>query len=79
MTPNDVNSAGLLLDILGVWLVFRHGLPPPDARPDTLLMSKASGDAAAQAAKRHKRWATFGIALIVTGFLVQVVSNHWPA
>ena len=74
-----VNSFGLTLDIFGVWLVFRHGLPPPDVEPDAIVTEETPLEEIAAASKRHRRCAAAGIGLITLGFALQIVSNFLPA
>ena len=71
-----VNSAGLLLDIIGVCLVFKFGLPE-DVRRSGASFLRLENDDPVEAAKaaRYDSWARVGLLLLIAGFAVQIISN----
>jgi hypothetical protein len=73
---NVVNSIGLVCDIIGALLVWRYGLPEPIYRRGAIhLICEQSDKAEIAQAKWHNRLALFGIALVIFGFVIQLVSN----
>ena len=81
MVPEIINSIGLLLDIGGVCLLFKFGLPAELKRDGTSDVAYwAIGDPIKQAAekakaKRYENFGRFALGLIVLGFLLQIISN----
>lgn len=74
--PSVVNSLGLSLDIFGALLIWRFGLPMEISRTGaTHLITDECDEAEIQAAKRFDRWSSVGFALLVAGFLLQILSN----
>lgn len=68
-----VSTAGLGLDIVGVILLFFHGLPHDAAYGTTLEW----GDRRERDDwKRALAWSRLGLVLLVAGFFLQAVSNH---
>jgi len=76
MCADYVNSLGLFLDIVGVVLLFFFGLPPGiNAGGGSTIVTRAT--------ERQKRTARIyvclswaALAIIVSGFALQIVSNH---
>ena len=67
-----LNSLGLLLDIVGVVLIFCFGLAPRVR--DVLEIGNAANEA-----KKETRYiwlSRLGLAFIVIGFGFQIISNH---
>jgi hypothetical protein len=77
MSPsNIVNSIGLICDIIGAVLVWRYGLPEPISRTGAVHLILEQTDAAEKAkAKRFDCLARCAVALLVGGFLLQLLSN----
>lgn len=80
LAPNWVtglNSLGLVLDILGVVLLFKFGLPASISRTGTSFLALEGEDKAERAkAQRYDFWARVGLALLIVGFLLQLISNY---
>jgi hypothetical protein len=71
-----VNSVGLVCDIVGAVLIWRYGLPETITRSGTVYLVTEETDEAEKAkARRYDRTARCGIALLVGGFVLQLVSN----
>jgi hypothetical protein len=71
-----VNSAGLFLDIVGVILVWRFGLPQDVRRSGTsYLLLEETDEAQIAKGKLYDKIAHLGIGLLVVGFGLQLVSN----
>lgn len=65
---------GLSLDIVGVVIVFRHGLPPAVNRSGAQLLAVAPPDPEGpKAAARHILISKVGLSLIILGFALQIV------
>lgn len=78
MNYNYVNIIGLICDIIGVWMLFRFGLPS-QVRPNSgalLLDTSEEEDLIRKKANKkieHKaKWALF---IITLGFLFQVTAS----
>jgi len=71
-----VNSIGLVLDISGAILLFKFGLPEDVRREGQsyLLLESTDEDQIAKG-KRYDRYGKLGVALLVSGFFFQFVSN----
>ena len=80
--PAIINSAGLLLDIAGVCLVYRFGIPSVENLRQSGMMiwdSRSFGfndaDASEAKARRKRLLSLTGLGLIVMGFVLQIASN----
>ncbi|MYN65759.1 MAG: hypothetical protein F4X11_12120 [Acidobacteria bacterium] len=82
MDPDVINSIGLALDIAGVVLLFRFGLPSDVVHPDRgdrLLLGGPTPEERQHREtrwNRHRFWSRLGLGLLVVGFALQAVSNH---
>ena len=77
ITASCVNSIGLVFDIVGALLLWRYGLPEPISKTGAIhMIAEQSDQSEIDRAKRFDRWAHAGIALIVLGFLLQLISNY---
>jgi hypothetical protein len=74
-TSNLVNSIGLVCDIIGAVLIWRYGLPEPISRSGDVLLSLEIDETEKAKAKQFDCIARFGIILLVSGFILQLVSN----
>jgi hypothetical protein len=71
-----VNSIGLVFDIVGAVLLWRYGLPEPISRTGAVhLILEQTDDTEKAKAKRYDRIARWGIALLIVGFALQLLSN----
>ena len=71
-----VNSAGLILDIVGAVLVWRYGLPKAISRTGAShLILEETDEGEIAEARRYDRIAQLGIGLLIAGFCLQLVSN----
>lgn len=67
-----INSTGLILDIIGIIILF---VPDYKAVDKNIFAIKPIGGEGPEVYKAKKRMSTMGIALIVLGFILQLVSN----
>ena len=73
-----VNSIGLSLDILGVVLLFFFGLPARVRETGGTTIRWGGGKSDEEAWKEYRRYRCFGrtgLALLVCGFTLQLLSN----
>ena len=82
MDPDYINTTGLVLDIVGVALVYWFGLPSDVEHPDSGIEVTWGTPPADERRSREKRWrrhrfwSRFGLILLGCGFLLQILSNH---
>ena len=72
MTAKIVGSLGLILDIIGVVILFKFGFPQPDLSGESKLL--LAGDDP-DAPRRRKVWVVVslvGLACLVGGFALQL-------
>jgi hypothetical protein len=80
MNTNWFNIIGLILDIVGVLLLFKYGLPSKieDAEGGFVLTSEGKPkEIRERIIKKNKRiyfWSHFGLFLLIIGFILQVIS-----
>ena len=73
---NLLNSIGLVLDIAGVVIIWRYGLPEPLSREGKTYLITGQVDETKKAkAERFDRLSKIGLALVLGGFLLQFVGN----
>lgn len=71
-----ISSCGLILDIIGVILLFRYGLPPEGvSRTGAILIAWGNNPEGREKGKRYDRLSYVALGCLVVGFLVQIVSN----
>ena len=71
-----VNSAGLVLDIIGAILLIKFGIPnkiDPEGR--MAIEWDDTDQAEIKKAKTYQRWSDIAILLIILGFALQLLSN----
>ena len=73
---NIVNSVGLALDIIGVILIWRFGLPASLSRDGhDYLILESTNEPEKRKALTYDHLSQFGLALVVAGFVFQLASN----
>ena len=72
---NPLNILGLLLDIIGVYILFKNALPSPidEMTPHLTINYDAEKDQPVK--ERIKRNARIGFRLIVIGFIFQLLAT----
>lgn len=71
-----VNSAGLILDIVGAMLLLKFGLSSkvdPEGRIYRIVSQRDISEI--EKGKLYKRWSNFAVVLLILGFLFQLISN----
>ncbi len=77
MNSTQINSTGLILDILGALLLIKYGIAPKvDRKGHIHIITEQVDEAEIQKARSYDRWSTFAILLIVLGFALQLLSNY---
>ena len=72
----SINSFGLVLDIIGVCLVWKFGLPAEISRTGAMnLIAEQSDDAQIAQGKMYDRWGKIGLSCLLVGFVFQLISN----
>lgn len=72
----DLNSVGLILDLLGAGLIWRFGLPAELSRSGTQYRAIEGTDADEIAkAKKFDRLSSWGFLSLIVGFALQLASN----
>ncbi|MCY3547049.1 MAG: hypothetical protein OXH49_09215 [Gemmatimonadetes bacterium] len=69
------STVGLILDIFGVVLLFRFGLPPDVSRDGTVRLVLGADEREARKGKRYERLSWAALGLIITGFTLQIVGT----
>ncbi|MCF1193125.1 hypothetical protein LRR18_16170 [Mangrovimonas sp. AS39] len=77
MDCNLLNSIGLVLDIIGVIMLFKYGLPADVSKDGTvgLALQETNYDDIRKW-KKYNFWSRFALGLLVLGFLLQIISNQ---
>lgn len=71
-----VSSSGLMLDIVGVILIFLYGLPEPISREGhQCIITEQVDEKEALKAKKYDFRARIGLTLLILGFALQLVGN----
>ena len=74
--PDVINSVGLFLDIVGVFLLFRYGLPENVSQTGESFFSLAdTNEEEVKKWKRYKKLSYSALVFLVVGFVLQLVSN----
>ena len=75
LSSEIVNTVGLALDIVGVVLLFRFGLPPDVRRGGANFFTWGIDNDEARTASRYDKISWSALGLIVFGFALQIVST----
>ena len=71
-----LNIAGLLLDIVGVVLIFRFGLPSKiDPEGHIFVVAHEKDETEIKLASTYLRWGRTGLCLLISGFLLQAAGS----
>ena len=73
---NCVNSFGLVLDIVGIVLIWLYGIPEPIShRGAQYLTTGLTDEKEKKKAERFHALSKVGLELIIIGFVLQLASN----
>lgn len=71
-----INSAGLIMDIVGAVMLWKYGLPEALSREGhSYLILEQTDEAEKAKAARYDHWSRAGLGLLTAGFGLQLVSN----
>lgn len=73
-----INSLGLLLDVVGVVLIFWYGIAAMVETGGKEVVTDGIDENALAMEAKYKRWSRVGLGLLVTGFILQLLSNFAP-
>lgn len=74
-----VNSAGLILDIVGAGLLWKFGLPAEISRSGAVhRITDGVDEGERRLAARYDRASFWGFLALVAGFALQLLSNFLP-
>lgn len=77
MDCNMINSIGLFLDIVGVVMLFKYGLPADVSKDGTVgLALQGTNHDEIKKWKKYNFWSRVALALLIIGFLLQIISNQ---
>jgi len=74
-----VDSIGLVVDLVGAWLLLKFGLPPRlDPEGHVHLIAEQVDTSEIEKATCYARRSRFGVLLLFLGFAFQLISNYLP-
>jgi hypothetical protein len=74
MTAKLVGSLGLVLDIVGVCILFKFGFPQPDLDDSIKLVLEESDPDAPKRRKLYVTMSVSGLVCLVAGFALQLLA-----
>ena len=72
-TYKFINSLGLLLDIVGIVLIWKYGLPVND--PGRMMWGLSADPREMSEREKYVRLGNIGLIFIIGGFILQIFSN----
>ena len=76
VTSNLMNSIGLIIDIIGVILIFLYGISPMlDVKGTVFLVAEQEDEVEKKKAKKFQCISRFGLIMVIVGFFLQLTSN----
>lgn len=75
MSGKWLNSMGLVLDIIGVCILFKYGFPQPDLDDSIKLVAEQKDPDAPRKLRRWKWMSGIGLATLIGGFLSQLLGT----
>lgn len=71
-----VVSLGLVLDIVGVALIFRYGVAPAVSASGAQLLAWGHDESEKVRYRRYKRVSRIGLGCLMGGFFLQLIGNY---
>lgn len=77
MTASNVlNIIGLILDIFGVLMLFKYGLPPEVSKDGAVyIICNEHDEEEIKKAKKYVRFSTIALSMLFIGFVFQILAN----
>lgn len=76
MEFQHIATIGLVLDIIGVILLFRFGLPPSvDIRPRVPYLGRGDPEEIKKA-RLYDKISLVALVVLIAGFVLQIIGNH---
>jgi hypothetical protein len=72
MTPKVIASVGLVLDIIGVCILFKFGFPQPDLDDSIKLVLEESDPDAPRKRRLYVAMSVAGLVCLISGFGLQL-------
>lgn len=72
---NVVSSTGLVLDIVGVALIFKYGLSADVSKTGADYLVWGGGSEETREYRHYKRMSRIGLGCLMVGFALQLASN----
>jgi hypothetical protein len=77
MTKETISTIGLVLDLVGVLLLFKYGLPSDISKDGvTTLSIGTTNNKEIKKWKKYNLWSKIGLGFIFIGFILQIISNY---
>jgi hypothetical protein len=77
MTSNQINSIGLIFDIIGVLILFKFGLPSEVSKTGSIsIIAEQTDEDEVRKWKKYNLFSKIGLAFILIGFFLQLYSNY---
>lgn len=78
---NIFNIVGLILDIIGVLMLFKYGIPPEVSKDGSFAITiniPGETEIAKAKGKKYTRLSNLALTLLFLGFFIQLVANLIP-
>jgi hypothetical protein len=79
-TQQIINVIGLVLDIIGILMLFKYGLPSDLNKKGSIFMVLEQVDNnEIKKYKKYERLSYLALSLIIIGFILQALSTMWTS
>jgi len=77
MSSIDLNTLGLIFDIIGVLLLFKFGLTANPSKEGAMnFVFEGVDEKIARKWRKYNFFSILGIILVIVGFILQIISNY---
>jgi len=74
--PKLINASGLIFDIIGILILWKFGLPKSISRTGAqFIITEETNEEEIAKAVKYDAFAKVGLVFIITGFILQLISN----
>jgi len=74
LISSTINAVGILLGIIGAYLIWKNGLPPADIEPATLTLMADNPEERAKKRAEYAGKSRCGMMLLILSFALQFAS-----